>query len=262
MSKWIPPPPWRHESELAMVRDWFYAQHAKLDAFSTPPGDMRQRAVDTVNLWLFKAGQLPPAVLSTANMTDALIHHDQARKRMTVCEHGQTPETTGVPVSMPVSVQALQSIYAMAFARFVNAFVDRDVARSRATELTALDSDDGEDIRTTTLTATNSSATTGGRGENSMYALAATIGMPEAFVDLRHQVTHGHLPSIVYLRRMTLSALDWLWERWWLKNATGDPARALWKLAKRRKVSMEARMATTDSRESPSPDSSVPVSPQ
>lgn len=261
MNKRFPLPPWRDESELAMVRDWFYAQHAKSDAFSAPPVDMRQRAVDRVNLWLFKAGQLPPAILSTANMTEALIHHDQVRRRMPGCEHGQTQEAMGPPVSMPVSVQALQSIYAMAFARFVNAFVDRDVARSRAAELTALDSDDGDDITTTTLTATTSSATTG-RGESSMYAHAATIGMPEVFVDLRHQVTHGDLPSLVYLRRMTLNALDWLWERWWAKNATGDPARALWELAERRQISMEARMATRAGSETLNLDSPVSASPQ
>ena len=171
-----------------------------------------------------------------------------------------------VPVSVPVSVQALQSIYAMAFARFVNAFVDRDVARSRAADLTALDSD-GEDITMTTpapLMATASSSATGttGRGESSMYAYAAAIGMPEAFVDLRHQVAHGDPPSLVHLRRMTLHALDWLWERWWVKNATGDPTRALWELAERRQTSMEARMAMRDDPEILGLDNSVSISAQ
>lgn len=248
MIKRFPLPPWRHESELAMVRDWFYSQHAKSDAFSAPPGDMRQRAVDRVNLWLFKAGQLPPAVLSTANLTEALIHDDQVWKRRP--GPGQAQGQAQAQATMGVSVQALQSIYAMAFARFVNAFVDRDVARSHAADLTVLDSDDGDEISTALTTNTGSATTTTGRGESSMYAHAATIGMPDVFVDLRHQVTHGDIPSLVYLRRMTLNALEWLWERWWVKNATGDPTRALWELAERRQTALEAQTARRYAQES------------
>ncbi|KAK5045586.1 hypothetical protein LTR84_009204 [Exophiala bonariae] len=229
------PPPWRHESELAMVRDWFYAQHARADAFSAPPGDMRQRAVDRVNLWLFKAGALPPAVLSTASLTEAVIHHDRVRKT--------TGDDGRALVDLTISGQALQSIYAMAFARFVNAFVDRDVARAHTADLMVHDSsDDGDETTTNTGTGGNGTTSTA-RGESSMYAHAATIGMPEAFVDLRHQVAHGELPSLIYLRKMTLSALEWLWERWWVKNATGDPTRALLELAERRQLSMEVQMA-------------------
>jgi ribosomal biogenesis protein LAS1 len=265
MIKRLPLPPWRHESELAMVRDWFYSQHAKSDAFSAPPGDMRQRAVDRVNLWLFKAGQLPPAVLATANLTEALIHDDEVRKRKRKPgpeqAQGQAQAQAQAQATMGVSVQALQSIYAMAFARFVNAFVDRDVARSHAADLTVLDSDDGEDI-STMLTTNTGGATPTGRGESSMYAHAATIGMPDVFVDLRHQVTHGDIPSLVYLRRMTVNALEWLWERWWVKNATGDPTRALWELAERRQIALEAQTARRYGQESMSLDNSVSVSPQ
>lgn len=257
-----PPTPWRHDSELAMVRDWFYSQHAKSDVFSAPPGDMRQRAVDRVNLWLFKAGLLPPAISSTAGLTEALIRHDQVRKpgELSQSTMGMGMGTgTGMDVGKGVSVQALQSIYAMAFARFVNAFVDRDVARSRshAADLMIPDSDDGEE--TTASVMTTSGATTG-RGESSMYAHAATIGMPEAFVDLRHQVTHGDIPGLVYLRRMTMAALDWLWDRWWLKNATGDPTRALLELAERRQVALEAQTARVYSQEDLPLDRSAPVS--
>ena len=204
-------PPWRHDSELAMIRDWFYPHHAQPDGFSLPFDDMRQRAVDRVNLWLFKAGQLPPAVLSTAGLTEALIHDD-------LCKTGRT-----------ISPQALQSIYSMAFARFVNAFVDRDVARSRAAEL-ALSDIDGE-----------ISLSTASKGESSMYAHAATIGMPEAFVDLRHRVTHAEVPGLAHLRKMTADALEWLWERWWVKNATGDATRAIRDLAERKRMILQAQ---------------------
>ena len=206
-------PPWRHNSELAMVRDWFFPDHAKADGFGAPPSDMRQRAVDRVNLWLFKSGKLPPAVMATAGLTEALLHDETENVRR------------------GISDSAMQSIYAMAFARFVNGFVDRDVARSHAAEL-ALDDMDGEDGAQSTA-----------KGESSMYAHAATIGMPETFVDLRHQVTHGDIPNLVYLRKMTMQALSWLWERWWLKNATGDAGRSLRELEERERISQEARGA-------------------
>ncbi|KIV93280.1 hypothetical protein PV10_04506 [Exophiala mesophila] len=227
--------PWRHDSELAMVRDWFYPDHAKHDAFSAPPEDMRQRAVDRVNLWLFKAGRLPAAVVSTASLTEALIHdngvaHQEDRHG---CGDG--------PGRRNVSEPALQSIYAMAFARFVNGFVDRDVARSQAAAL-ALDDSRGPGATTvTTSSLAGQSASSTGRGESSMYAHAVTIGMPEVFVDLRHQVTHGDLPGLYYLRKMALQALQWLYQRWWVKHAQASPARALREQAERHQLCLEMK---------------------
>ena len=76
-----------------------------------------------------------------------------------------------------------------------------------------------------------------------MYAHAANIGMPPKFVDLRHQVTHGDIPNEAYLRRMTEQALEWLWERWWIRNASGSPDAAVRELEERRLISREAREA-------------------
>lgn len=197
-----------------MVRDWFFPGRVKHDSFSLPPSDMRQRAVDRVNLWLFKAGQLPAALIATAGLTEALLHSELTRRQWAISD------------------SAMQSIYAMAFARFVNGFVDREVARSHAAEMAL----DGTDVD-------NAVAPPTVKGESSMYAHAATIGMPQKFVDLRHEVTHGHIPSLLYLEQMTCQALEWLWERWWVKNATGDPARALAELEERSRVSREARDA-------------------
>ncbi|KIW90946.1 uncharacterized protein Z519_08729 [Cladophialophora bantiana CBS 173.52] len=220
-------PPWRHDSELAMVRDWFFPNHAKQEVFSSTIGsdssrDIRQRAIDRVNLWLFKAGQLPPAMVATASLTEALIHDERRRS------------SSGTAISD----SAMQSIYAMAFARFVNGFVDRDVARSYAAEMARDDTPEGEDVTRFSASAA--------KGESSMYAHAATIGMPQTFVDLRHQVTHADIPNLMYLRQMTEQALGWMWERWWVKNVTGRPERALRELEDRRRVSRRAR----DARES------------
>ncbi|EXJ63401.1 uncharacterized protein A1O5_11450 [Cladophialophora psammophila CBS 110553] len=225
-------PPWRHDSELAMVRDWFFPRHAKQEVFSSiiasdSSRDTRQRAIDRVNLWLFKAGQLPPAMVATASLTEALIHDERRRS------------SSGTVISD----SAMQSIYAMAFARFVNGFVDRDVARSYAAEMTRDDTPEGEDVTRFSASAA--------KGETSMYTHAATIGMPQTFVDLRHQVTHADIPNLMYLRKMTEQALDWMWEKWWVKNVTGRPERALRELEDRRRVSREAR----DARESTKKDS-------
>jgi len=210
-----------------MVRDWFFPNHAKQEVFSivvsdSPVRDMRQRAVDKVNLWLFKAGHLPPAIVATASLTEAILHDDHR-------------SLLGGRV---ISESAIRSIYAMAFARFVNAFVDRDVARYHVAEMTKDDTESAEDILTPSATSA--------KGESSMYAHAATIGMPQKFVDLRHQVTHADVPNMMYLRKMTEQGLEWLWEKWWVKNASGTPERALREMGERRRISQQAR----ESRES------------
>jgi len=196
-----------------MVRDWFFPDRAKQDAFSTTPQDMKQRAIDRVNLWLFKAGHLAPAIVATSGLTEALLHDDLDRS------------------SRGISDSAMQSIYAMAFARFVNGFVDRDVARLHAVEL-ALDDSEMEDA-----------AVPPAKGESSMYAHAAAIGMPQKFVDLRHQVTHGDIPHLFYLRQMTQQALSWLWEKWWAKHVEGDPGQAMREQEERKRLAREANDA-------------------
>lgn len=196
-----------------MIRDWFFPDRAKQDAFSTTPQIMKQRAVDKVNLWLFKAGQLPPAMVATSALTEALLHDEPSRR------------------SRGISDSAMQSIYAMAFARFVNGFVDRDVARLHTVDL-ASDGSEMEDA-----------AVPPAKGESSMYAHASAIGMPQKFVDLRHQVTHGDIPNLFYLRQMTQQALTWLWEKWWAKHVEGDSGQALRELEERRRLAREANDA-------------------
>ena len=197
-------PPWKHDSELALIRDWFYPQHTKQDAYSAPQADMRKRAISKINLYIFKAGEVPHAMLATAALTEALIHDDQPNREDYI------------------SSAAMISIYSMAFVKFVNGFVDRDVAKAASANLGSEKHND--------LADQGSGATTPvvkGGGESSMYAYAAKIDMPEKFVDLRHEIVHGESPELGYLREMTEKGLQWLWEKWWFKNATGDPTQAL-----------------------------------
>ena len=49
----------------------------------------------------------------------------------------------------------------------------------------------------------------------SMYAKAKQIKLPASFVELRHEATHGDLPSVVVFRRAAEKSLDWLWNDYW-----------------------------------------------
>ena len=49
----------------------------------------------------------------------------------------------------------------------------------------------------------------------SMYVKAKQMGLPASFVELRHEATHGDLPSMVVFRRAAERSLDWLWNDYW-----------------------------------------------
>jgi len=50
----------------------------------------------------------------------------------------------------------------------------------------------------------------------SISSLAAQLGLPLWFVELRHQATHEELPSLPILRQGASQALDWLYTNYWL----------------------------------------------
>ena len=54
-----------------------------------------------------------------------------------------------------------------------------------------------------------------------MYAKAQEIGLPALFVDLRHEATHGDMPSLTNLRSAANRALRWLWDDYW--KSLGEP---------------------------------------
>lgn len=185
---------WQDESELALIRDWFYPDRTVRDPYSTTKStDMRKEAIARVNTWTFRSHKVPPAVLSTADLNDSIIRYEDL-------------ERTG-DFNLYRSVQFM---FAFAFLRFVNGFVDRDIARMTGTAL-SMGEDETEEERNGKVS-----------GESSMYAHAVAIGMPERFVDLRHQVSHGKIPEVRTLKMAADEALNWLWERWWKPNAAGD----------------------------------------
>lgn len=186
-----------------MVRDWFYPDHVAGGVFnflSSSQVDHRQDAINLVSLWRFRDPKLTHALISTATLTDAILH-DQPGKRD------------------QFSSLALRSIYAMAFCRFVNALVDRDVRKSVTATIV-------KDLTPAGPVARPEPQ----RGTSSMYANAMELGLPESFVELRHQAIHEDMPSLEVLRAMTGEALEWLWDRWWKYNVkgSGEPALSLW----------------------------------
>ncbi|KAI4163437.1 MAG: hypothetical protein LQ342_002944 [Letrouitia transgressa] len=77
---------------------------------------------------------------------------------------------------------AIKSCYATAFCRFVTGLLDSEQ---------------------------NS------RHKISMYDKAKELELPSSFVELRHQITHGELPSLLVLRQATIKSLEWLWNHYW-----------------------------------------------
>ncbi|KAI9794907.1 MAG: rRNA-processing protein las1 [Piccolia ochrophora] len=51
--------------------------------------------------------------------------------------------------------------------------------------------------------------------QRTMFATARNIGLPAAFVDLRHEITHGSVPPLGVLRASAREAVAWLERGWW-----------------------------------------------
>ena len=49
----------------------------------------------------------------------------------------------------------------------------------------------------------------------SMYTKAQQIGLPAVFVEIRHEATHGDMPSLTNLRIAAQRARRWLWDDYW-----------------------------------------------
>jgi ribosomal biogenesis protein LAS1 len=92
----------------------------------------------------------------------------------------------------------------------------------------------------------------GGSTKRSMYDVAADLGMPEEWVGMRHEITHGAMPSVLEMKLVAEEALDWLWKGYWklLSSSTGavqssslkDQVKsALKALLKKRKEALKSR---------------------
>ena len=48
------------------------------------------------------------------------------------------------------------------------------------------------------------------------------MGLPAMFVDLRHEASHGDMPSLTNLRSAARRGLRWLWDDYWKTLAGGE----------------------------------------
>lgn len=53
--------------------------------------------------------------------------------------------------------------------------------------------------------------------KRSMYEIAEDKDMPEKWVELRHEITHGEIPDLRVLEFSVDAALTWLWAKFWNK---------------------------------------------
>lgn len=51
--------------------------------------------------------------------------------------------------------------------------------------------------------------------KRSMYEMAEDRDMPEKWVELRHEITHGEIPDLRVLEFSVDAALSWLWDKFW-----------------------------------------------
>ncbi|KAJ9658560.1 rRNA-processing protein las1 [Coniosporium apollinis] len=80
------------------------------------------------------------------------------------------------------SVFDVRAVYSTAFARFVTGYCDTQQGRAF---------------------------------KMSMFDMAEELNMPAHFVDMRHEITHSHLPTLQRLQLVTGEALTWLWDVYW-----------------------------------------------
>ncbi|KIW03698.1 uncharacterized protein PV09_05013 [Verruconis gallopava] len=101
--------PWKNDEELLEVRELFYPS-PELDEATRR--EKQQLAVNIVNAWKLRRCRIPHSILATADLVDAILHHD-ARKN---------------------SASAIKAVYASALAKMVTSICDleQDAAEKRS----------------------------------------------------------------------------------------------------------------------------------
>lgn len=145
---------WKNKAEFDMVYEWIYG--TSCDEYT------KQLAIKRIKVWKLRRQNLTPAtVLSTLAVLEAQ-HKDRGDTQL--------------------SNDDLQSIYSVAFTRFLN-YVS-SIMRSRRLD--------------------------------SMYSTARELGIESFLVDLRHLCAHGQVsPSLQVFRRTADYCLNWLREFYW-----------------------------------------------
>lgn len=153
----------------------------------------RHHALSTVQLWINRSA-CPFAVETTALLVQSVIL-DEHMQQIAASTFGEASASTSSPryalEQMGGGAElGVRLNYSLALTRFVNSVVD--------------------------------SHQTGGFAQ-SIAAIAARIGLPQWFVEIRHAVTHEELPSINVCRQAAGMALAWLRRHFWIPQLFEGP---------------------------------------
>ena len=170
-------------------------------------------ALGQVTVWEYR-GSVPHAVASTAALTDALLTDAFAHAHTLDCAKAksaglttdsiaspdQAPTTDAQPspsrpppsagpaplvISPPpplISTRTLRGAYCTAISHFVTGLADTQQTRLH---------------------------------KKTMLAAAREIGLPAAFIEVRHWIAHEGVPPLEVLRNNAEEALQWLWKGFW-----------------------------------------------
>ncbi|EST05799.1 Las1-like protein [Kalmanozyma brasiliensis GHG001] len=153
----------------------------------------RHDALSTVQLWINRSA-CPFAVETTALLVQSVIL-DEHMQQIAASSIGSDSASTSSPRYALEQLGGGAELgvrlnYSLALTRFVNSVVD--------------------------------SHQTGGFAQ-SIGAIAARIGLPQWFVEIRHAVTHEELPSINVCRQAAGLALAWLRRHFWIPQLFEGP---------------------------------------
>jgi hypothetical protein len=192
--------PWRDQGELLTVRQQFYPETARArgrERLAADTSDALDRLAKED-----EDRQRAVARVSLWMHRGHCPHLIESTALLTASQLLERGQKVGSQQDSPAARSAIRASYATAFSRFVTGLLDGHQDKQH---------------------------------KMSMYSVAKEIGLPAAFVELRHQVTHEQLPSLAKLRASARNALNWIWEYYWkhleeprpAEGAAGDRASAL-----------------------------------
>lgn len=191
MSRQIINTPWRSHQELLETRvllfpdknvgdssSGFHVHQVTEDAKdSLAQKRAGQRlGINIIHTWIYR-GHVTHAIVATGLLVDALLTSQELSPDKSTYN---TQSGNGNIVSL--SPYAIKAMFATAISRFVTGFCDVGHA---------------------------------GGLKRSMYDVATDLGMPEDWVAMRHEITHGDMPSVAEMLKVAVGALDWLWLGYW-----------------------------------------------
>jgi len=136
-----------------------------------------QYALDVVEVWRQRSNRLPHSIESTAMLVTAIVGDSVRLLHDLLPQPCTSLPLRSAPRSALRSVSELRSTYSLAILRSVNGLVD----------------------------ANNQ----GGGTKRSVASLASNINLPAWLVDLRHDISHNEMPSLMTLRVASTTLVEY-----------------------------------------------------